>query len=138
MNAQQLKNWLTARLKEAEPLDSESAMEKPRHVAVTATKKLGLLRCGDGALYHRATDVETAQDCAAILMDCLSLLPEDVELRTPSNGALSVPEVAEILGVSKETVYKRCAEGTIAHQRIGNRITITPHQLAQFQELANV
>ena len=49
------------------------------------------------------------------------------------NGSMSVKQVAEILGVSKETVYKLCAEGTLSHHRHGRRITITPAQLAEYQ-----
>jgi excisionase family DNA binding protein len=50
-----------------------------------------------------------------------------------SRGSLSVKQAAQQLGVSKETVYKLCDEGTLAHQRIGRRITITPAQLAEYQ-----
>lgn len=50
-----------------------------------------------------------------------------------SHDALSVSNVAQKLGVSKETVYKLCNEGSLRHTRIGRRITITPHQLSEYQ-----
>jgi excisionase family DNA binding protein len=54
----------------------------------------------------------------------------------PTNGAdMSVAQVAALLGVSKETVYKLCAEGDLSHNRIGTRITITPDQLAEYRQL---
>ncbi|WP_391503321.1 helix-turn-helix domain-containing protein [Botrimarina mediterranea] len=46
---------------------------------------------------------------------------------------MSVVEVAGILGVSKETVYRLCSEQRLAHSRTGARITITQQQLADFQ-----
>jgi excisionase family DNA binding protein len=51
---------------------------------------------------------------------------------TPS-GALSVRQVAEQLGVSKETVYKLCGDGSMPHSRIGRRVVISREQLAEFQ-----
>jgi excisionase family DNA binding protein len=50
-----------------------------------------------------------------------------------SNGVMSVKQAAEQLGVSRETVYKLCGEGTLPHTRIRNRITITLAQLGQYQ-----
>ncbi|WP_428308892.1 helix-turn-helix domain-containing protein [Lacipirellula sp.] len=48
---------------------------------------------------------------------------------------MSVAQAAGLLGVSKETVYKLCAEGDLSHNRIGTRITITPDQLAEYRQL---
>jgi len=137
MTLRQLKTWLTSNLKEAEPLDYESDLQDPRHVAITATKKLGLLRYGNGELYHKATLVTNPQECASVLIDCLALIPDDNSTPATSNGAMSVVVVAEQLGVSKETVYKLCTEGTIQHTKIGRRITITPSQLEEYQQLAS-
>ena len=48
-------------------------------------------------------------------------------------GSTSVKQAAQQLGVSKETVFKLCADGMLSHARIGRRITITPAQLAEYQ-----
>lgn len=48
---------------------------------------------------------------------------------TPASGPLSVKAAAKRLGVSKEIVYKLCADNELPHNRIGRRITITPQQL---------
>lgn len=130
MNIRQLKRWLTNNLKEAEPLDSISTMEDPRHIALTAAKKLGLLGCGSGELLSRADKITTPIECAAILTDCLALLPSDIEAST---DALSVPDVAARLGVSKETVYAMCTDGRMPCTRIGRRVIITPEHLASFE-----
>lgn len=133
----QLKSWLADQLKAAEPLDCKSTMDDPQLVAVTATKKLGLLGCGDGTLYQKARAVENPQDCASVLIDCLALLPEQTTERMAVDGAMSVEDAANQLGVSKETVYKLCADGSLTHNRIGRRITITPQQLAEYQQTAS-
>jgi len=137
MTERQLKTWLTSNLKEAEPLDRESALTEPQHVAITATKKLGLLGYGNGELLAKAGRVETPFECASVLIDCLSALPGDNVTPATTKGAMSVVGVAEQLGVSKETVYKLCAEGTIPHTKIGRRITVTPSQLEEYLQLAN-
>lgn len=51
-----------------------------------------------------------------------------------SHQAMSVSAVAQILGVSNEMVYKLCAQGDLGHKRIGRRIIVTPHQLAEYQQ----
>lgn len=137
MTLRQLRTKLTDWLKEAEPLDSESTLEDPQHVATTAAKKMALLGYGGGQLLTRAYQVKDARQCAAILAECLVLLPQDEKAVAASNGALSVPEVAAILGVSKETVYKRAKEGDIPCTRIGTRVTFTHQQLAEYQEQAS-
>ncbi len=137
MTPRQLKSWLTEQLKLAEPIDSPSEMDDPQLVAITATKKLGLLGCGSGELLARAGMVQTPFDCATVLVDCIARIPDSVSERTITDGALSVQAAAIQLGVSKETVYKLCADGTLTHNRIGRRITITPEQLAEFQQTAS-
>lgn len=99
MTPRQLKSWLTDQLKAAEPLDSPSELENPKLVAVTATKKLGLLGFGNRELFYHATTVTTPQECAGVLVDCLAALPEDEQTDT-----LSTKDVAKILSVSRETV----------------------------------
>ena len=139
MTLRQLRTNLTAWLKEAEPLDrpSDFTPEECEAIATKAAKKLSLLGYGGGQLLTRAYQVEDARQCAAILAECLVLLPQDEKAVAASNGALSVPEVAAILGVSKETVYKRAKEGDIPCTRIGTRVTFTHQQLAEYQEQAS-
>lgn len=137
MTPRQLKSWLTDQLKAAEPLDSVSELDNPKLVAVTATKKLGLLGFGNRELFYHATQVTTPQECAGVLMDCIARLPEESPQRATVDGAMSVQDAADQLGVSKETVYKLCADGSLTHNRIGRRITITPQQLAEYQQTAS-
>jgi excisionase family DNA binding protein len=137
MTPRQLKSWLTQQLKIAEPLDSLSTMANPQAVATKAAKKLGLLGYGSGELLIRAGNVNSATECGAVIIDCLARLPESTSERTTTARALTVQDAADQLGVSKETVYKLCAEGTLSHTRIGRRITITQEHLAEFRETAN-
>ncbi|QDV77036.1 Helix-turn-helix domain protein [Planctomycetes bacterium K2D] len=128
MNAALYRRWLTDRLKEAEPLDRPSEVQEPQAVATEAAKRLGLL--GLGNHLDRAYGVTTPQELASLLIDCLAALPQAPDELQP---AMSVVEVAGILGVSKETVYRLCSEQRLAHSRTGARITITQQQLADFQ-----
>jgi excisionase family DNA binding protein len=73
-----------------------------------------------------------------ILAKCLAASRADgkatgAKSETATNGAMSVAEVAEQLGVSKSTVYTMCREGRMPCTRIGGRITISPVQLRSFQ-----
>lgn len=131
MNLFQLRGWLSDSLKEATPLDRPSSMGDPNGVADKAAKKLALLGYGSDELLSRACQVRTAQECAEILADCIAALPTAEDLPTP-NRAMSVVEVAEVLGVSKETVYRLCSERRMPHDRISRRIAITPEQLAEY------
>lgn len=63
----------------------------------------------------------------AILAAMIASLPAD------ESTTMSVPQAAEILGVSKETVYRLCTDGILSHARVRNRITITPQQLEQYR-----
>jgi excisionase family DNA binding protein len=37
---------------------------------------------------------------------------------------LGVVEVAELLGLCRDTIYKLCDDGTLAHYRVRNRIRV--------------
>lgn len=39
-------------------------------------------------------------------------------------ATLTVPQTAEVLGISKNRAYELCAEGLIPHLRLGGRIVI--------------
>jgi excisionase family DNA binding protein len=62
-----------------------------------------------------------------LLAAMIAALPAD------ESATMSVPQAAEILGVSKETVYRLCTDGILSHARVRNRITITPQQLEQYR-----
>ena len=68
------------------------------------------------------------QDVRRILAECLAACPPD-----KGDGAMSVTEAANRLGVSKESVYAMCRDGKMPCTRIGRRIVITPEQLANYQ-----
>lgn len=133
MTARQLKTWLTDRLKEAEPLDSESTMVGPQHVATTAAKKLALLGHGGGPLLSRAYQVEDGKQCAAILAECLALLPNE-----GPGELLSPADVANMMGVSEDKVNGWCGVGQLkaANVNDGNRPrwVITRENLNDFLE----
>jgi excisionase family DNA binding protein len=94
-------------------------------------------RAHELALKHRAADaIDIARrvtaplspdEGRAILAAMIASLPTD------ESATMSVPQVAELLGVSKETVYRLCTDGLLAHARVRNRITITRQQLEQYR-----
>jgi excisionase family DNA binding protein len=136
MNRQQLATWLTDHLKQAEPLDRPSDLDDPREVAITATKKLALLGLGDGNLYRQALAVESPQDCAAVLMDCLSAIGVEPEPEPESNGLLTVRQAARRLRVSETVIRDACRNGTLRHSRFGSgrgTIRIALEALEAFQ-----
>jgi excisionase family DNA binding protein len=49
-------------------------------------------------------------------------------------SALSIKQVAELLGVSAASVYREVHEGLMPHTRVRRRITITPEQLAEYRQ----
>jgi excisionase family DNA binding protein len=54
---------------------------------------------------------------------CRTLVP------SVSPVLLTVREVARLLKVSTATVYKLCAQGTLAHVRVANAIRVRPRAL---------
>ncbi|WP_197529127.1 helix-turn-helix domain-containing protein [Aeoliella mucimassa] len=111
-------------------------MADPRGVATFAAKKLGLLGHGRGELLARAGWVETAADCAAVLVDCLASLPSD----GPADpDTLSPSDVARILGVDADTVRGWIRNNELRAANIANgnrpRWIITRQELDSF--LAN-
>ncbi len=126
MNAQDLEIWLKEHLKLAEPLDCESTLADPQHVAVTATKKLALLKAGSGALSNRAYRVgDDANQCAAILAECLRLLPSEQpesqskkSSKTSPDDWLDAKDVAKIINKSVNTVRDWCRDGYLRASNI--------------------
>ena len=55
-----------------------------------------------------------------------------VEILENRNEVLKVPEVAKILGISKQQVYKIAAAGTIPHFRVQCAIRFCPAELAEW------
>jgi excisionase family DNA binding protein len=79
---------------------------------------------------RRVTGPLSPGEGRAILAEMIASLPAD-EATT-----MSVPQAAEILGVSKETVYRLCNDGLLSHTRVRSRITITQQQLEQYRREA--
>ena len=130
----ELKMWLTEHLKEAEPLDSESTMADPQHVAVTATKKLALLGYGEGPLSTRAYQVADAKQCAAVLADCLRLLPKD-EQPEPESDLLTVEQAAARLGnVSPRTVSREIEDGNLRCVRVRGSVRVPVDAITDYIE----
>lgn len=55
-----------------------------------------------------------------------------VEMLENRKEVLKVPEVAKILGTSKQQVYKIAAAGTIPHFRVQCAIRFCPAELAEW------
>jgi excisionase family DNA binding protein len=53
---------------------------------------------------------------------------------TTEKLTVSVPEVAKMLGLAKNSVYRACAAGQIPSWRIGKRIVIPLSTLERFLE----
>ena len=61
--------------------------------------------------------------------------PRATSLRVVDGGAgrlLTPVEVAERLGVCRDTVYRLCDRGELLHVRVGNAIRIAPAALAAY------
>jgi len=91
MNRRELAGWRTEHLARAEPLDRPPELANPQETAITATKKLALLGIGSGDFYRQALQVKSPQDCAAVLMDCLSALTENLDTESPQPAGGSKP-----------------------------------------------
>jgi hypothetical protein len=131
MTERQLQTWLTEQLKLAEPLDRPSDLADPQGVATTAAKKIALLGHGGGQLLTRAYQVENSKQCAAVLAECLALLP--------NNGPgelLSPADVAAMMGVSEDKVNGWCSDGFLKAANVNNgsrpRWVITRDKLNEF------
>ncbi len=81
-------------------------------------------------LFKAYRKVAGSPEAAATLV--LAHLQADQKPHDPAD-AMSVRQVAQRLGVSKETVYRLCEEHTLPHSRIGRRITISTRQLDEYQ-----
>ena len=73
---------------------------------------------------------QTGNPVAAAVLVLARALGDSSEV---SSDVMNVAQAAGQLGVSKETVYKLCAENAIPHTRIGRRITISSQQLTDFR-----
>lgn len=51
----------------------------------------------------------------------------------PARSVYSIPEAAEVLGVSVSTVHKLLREGQLGHLKVGRRTLITAAHLEQLQ-----
>lgn len=73
---------------------------------------------------------------AMLVLAQIQTIQQHPQLQTTAS-AMNVRQAAEKLGVSKETVYKLCAEHSMPHTRIRKRITISQQQLAEYLEGPN-
>jgi excisionase family DNA binding protein len=75
-----------------------------------------------------------SQTLAAETKNFAALVLHDSKLRAVSGGnaLLTVQEVAAILRVCRDTVYRLCAKGQLPHVRILNAIRIAPADLDAF------
>lgn len=132
MTTAKLKQWATERLKELEPRIGEPATAENARVIGAAKAACYSLGMNDFALSlpddaERKTALTAANQLRRILKQLETPTP-------PTNGAdMSVAQVAALLGVSKETVYRLCREGDLTCNHIGTRITVTGAQLAEYR-----
>lgn len=76
----------------------------------------------------------TGNAIAAAVMTLATVLHSLRQSQTPAlPAAMSVKQVAAMLGVSKETIYRLCEERVLPHTKIGRRIVIMPDQLEQYR-----
>jgi excisionase family DNA binding protein len=132
MTPTQFKQWLTDRLAELEPTIGRPASAREASIVAEAKGYCYALGLHDFALtLPDDVPAKTPLTVCNQLRRCLQ------EMETPppvvDGGDMSVVQVAQQLGVSKETVYGLCASGDLVHNRIGRRITITPEQLADYR-----
>lgn len=135
----QLHDWLTEQLKLAEPLDRPSTMDDPNHVAITATKKLGLLGYGSGELFARGGRVNTPAECAAVLIDCLAALPlqddtPPAPVAEPAGEHLTVKQAADLANISERQIYRLVEDNQIKHRRVGRTIRVARSDLERYME----
>jgi len=58
------------------------------------------------------------------------------EPREPTRIAYSVTEVAQLLGVSRQTVYTRIYDGEIPYRRLGGKMLIPAEFVEEFGKVA--
>jgi excisionase family DNA binding protein len=92
-------------------------------IAATASAPIGILY---DTWLQRTGDATAA--ATLVLAEVLA-----GESTRPVAEPMSVQDAARQLGVSKETVYKLCADNAMPHTRVGRRITISRQQLADYQ-----
>jgi excisionase family DNA binding protein len=83
--------------------------------------------------YKIASEVTTPMLALNTARTVLIQMLQTIPPKKDTNGAMSVRQVADQLGVSKETVYAMCRDGRLPCTRIGRRVTITPEQLKSYQ-----
>lgn len=134
-NSNQLRTYLTEQLILAEPVDrpSELAAEDCEHIATDAAKRIARGGLG-GDLLERAYQVETPQQLAVVLGDCLSRLSEAQE---PEQGdLLTLKEAAEYLRMEESGLRKLIATKAIRfiQRKRGGHIKFLREDLEAFLE----
>jgi excisionase family DNA binding protein len=80
-------------------------------------------------LVRRETPAADPHEVRKYLAECIAATKT-----AAGDGPYSVVQAAELLGVSKETVYREVSEGLMPHTKVRGRTTITAEQLAEYRE----
>lgn len=125
MTVPQFRRWLEEKIAWLQDYPSEERIEEDREYAKDFIDEA----------YGYAVALKLPEAAAACrpgpvtvrLLECLNAIPGQ------EADTFTVEEVAQKLGVSKGAIYERCRDGRMPCTRIGNRIVITPEQLADYQ-----
>ena len=112
----------------SEETDWELIMPYCRSVLADVQKKATITGVPGAVEACRLSGRINIQDVRCMLAECLEACPSE-----KGDGAISVPQAAKQLGVSKELVYAMCRDGRMPCTKIGRRIVITLEQLASYQ-----
>jgi excisionase family DNA binding protein len=74
----------------------------------------------------RSTDRLTFFNCTALAV------PKVIQALQARDGALRAPELAKLLGVTRQHVYKMAAEGAIPSFRVGAAVRFDPAMVAEW------
>ena len=121
-----MKDWLIENLILAEPVDrpSELSHAECKQIAKEAAKPIAKMELG-GDLLERSYSVETPQQLAVLLADCLQALPKPVEQPEPESDLLTVEQAAAKLGkVSPRTVQREIDDGKLRCIRVRGKVLV--------------
>lgn len=107
-------------------------MADPNAVAEKAAKVAAKLGFGSGELLSRASRVETTQQCAEVLADCIARLPMD----GPADpDALEPKDAARVLSVSEDTVLGWIRDRELRAANIASRASARPRWIVTRSDL---
>lgn len=79
-------------------------------------------------LWTLMSDAAVSPD-ATVRADVAALVAVGTAPVPPRRSAVSIAEAAELTGLSRRTVERRIADGTLPHRRLGRRVLIDPAAL---------